>query len=91
MNGIALAIREAVTSKKFVAAVAGTICAGALKIGLDLPVEDVATVLAPILLYIFAQGWADKGKGAAKVDAIASVAANAGASPTKQVEAIKEA
>lgn len=89
MNGIWLMIREALSSKKFIASVAGAITAAALKIGLELPAETVALVLSPIIAYILGQGLSDRGKGAAKVEAIA--AANAGASTTNQVKAIKEA
>lgn len=67
MDGILLMIREALTSKKFVVTIAGAITAAAMKIGLELPTETVATVLAPIIAYLLAQGWADYGKEAAKV------------------------
>jgi|CXWL01.1.fsa_nt_gi uncharacterized membrane protein len=60
---------EMFTSKKFIAALAGTIVAFTAKIGLELPVADVATVLTPIVAYIIGQGWADTGKEAAKISA----------------------
>lgn len=91
MNGILLMIREAVTSKKFIMAIAGSICAALLRFGLDIPVEDVAAVLSPIAIYIAAQGWADRGKGAAKVEALAEVAKESNASASTQVKVIKEA
>lgn len=59
---------EMFTSKKFLASLAGTIVASVAKIGLDLPVEDVATLLAPITAYILGQGWADSGKEAVKIN-----------------------
>lgn len=60
-------IKEMLLSKKFIVAVSGTIVALVAKIGLNLPVEDVATVLSPIIAYIIGQGWADSGKEAAKL------------------------
>jgi hypothetical protein len=74
MNGILLMIREAGTSKKFIVTIAGTITAAFLKIGLDIPVEDVAAILAPVIAYLFAQGWADRGKEAAKVQGTVAIA-----------------
>ena len=88
MNGILSVIKEAATSKKFIATVAGAITAAALKIGMDLPTEDVATVLSPILAYIVAQGWADRGKEAAKVVAVADTASRL-SSPTEAIDAVK--
>ena len=73
MNPIWQMIKEAASSKKFIATIAGSITGALLKIGLDLPTEDVATVLSPVVAYIIAQGWSDTGKGAAKVHAVARV------------------
>lgn len=67
-------ILELLKSKKFILMIAGTIAAAAMKIGLNLPVEDIAAVLAPLIAYIFAQGWADNGKEAAKINAVAKQA-----------------
>ena len=53
---------DMVTSKKFVAAVAGVIVGFAGRVGLDLPMEEVETLLYPILAYILGQGAADLGK-----------------------------
>lgn len=58
--------KEMLTSKKFIASVAGVIVAATARIGLELPVEDVAAILAPIIAYIVGQGWADTGKEAVK-------------------------
>ena len=60
-------MRELLTSKKFAAAVAGVLVAAAARIGLDLPVEDVAIIVAPLIAYIAGQGLADLGKEAAKM------------------------
>jgi len=55
-------LKEMLTSKKFIASLAGVIVAGAAKIGLDLDTEAVALIVSPIVSYILAQGWADTGK-----------------------------
>lgn len=89
MNGIIAVVKEAATSKKFIATLAGTITAAALKIGLDLPTEDVATVLSPIVIYILAQGWSDRGKEAAKVTAVAEAASTGGMVTQDTIDTIK--
>jgi len=68
LSAFFLLFKEAATSKKFIMAVAGALTGALLKIGLDLPTEDVAAVLSPIIAYIVAQGWADRGAQAAKVN-----------------------
>ena len=65
--GIVDTLQEMFTSKKFIMAVAGTVTAAALRIGLELPTEEVAAIIAPIVAYILGQGWADTGKEAAKL------------------------
>lgn len=50
------------TSKKFVAAMAGLLVGFAARFGLELPIEEVETLLYPILAYILGQGAADLGK-----------------------------
>lgn len=82
-------IKGLLSSKKVAVMLAGVIVAAAGKIGLELPTETVALILSPILMYIAGQGWADRDKEAAKVNAIAAVNSNAGTSPAKQIEAIK--
>lgn len=54
--------------KKLSAAIAGVIVSLAAFAGLDLDVEQVATVIAPIVAYIVGQGIADNGKEAAKAN-----------------------
>lgn len=61
-------LHEMFTGKKFLGAVAGTIVAAALKIGLELDTESVLLVISPIVSYILGQGWADTGKEAAKIN-----------------------
>lgn len=55
-------VREMLLSKKFLASVAGVVVAAAGRIGMDLPLEDVASILSPIMAYILGQGLADIGK-----------------------------
>lgn len=74
MDGILLMIKEALTSKKFIVTVASTITAAAMKIGLEMPTETVAAVLTPVIAYLLAQGWADRGKEAAKVQGTVALA-----------------
>tara|TARA_R100001244_G_scaffold99872_1_gene74528 strand:+ start:232 stop:447 length:216 start_codon:yes stop_codon:yes gene_type:complete len=61
-------LKEMTTSKKFIAAIAGTIVAFLATVGLDLPPGDVAALIGPIVAYIIGQGWADSGKEAAKLN-----------------------
>ena len=58
-------IKDLLTSKKFVTAVTASIAAGLLRIGLDIPAEDLMLVLGPVIAYIVGQGISDVGKGAA--------------------------
>lgn len=88
MNPIWSVVKEAATSKKFIVTVAGVISGALLKINLDLPTEDVAVVLSPLVAYILGQGWADRGKEAAKVTAVAE-ASRAMSTPEEAIEAVK--
>lgn len=88
MNPIWSVIKEFLTSKKFIAAVAGVIIAAASKIGLDLSTETVGLLIAPILTYLISQGWADRNKEAAKVQAVAE-ASRGMATPEEAIEAVK--
>ena len=56
------ALRVMLGSKKFIGAIAGMIVAAALKVGLELPSDAVAAVIAPVVAYILGQGVADLGK-----------------------------
>ena len=44
------------TSKKAIAGIAGAIVALAARWGLELPADELAAVLSPIIIYIVAQG-----------------------------------
>ena len=54
------------TSKKAQAALAGMVVAIALRLGINVDVETVLTIISPIIAYIIGQGIADAGKEAAK-------------------------
>lgn len=62
-------VKGFLTSKKFVAMVAGLVVSYAARYGLHLSEVEVAGIVALFVSYIFAQGQADKGKEAAKVEA----------------------
>lgn len=91
MSAIWLVIREMLTSKKFIVSIASAIAAAAMKIGLDIPVEDIATILAPIIAYLLAQGWADRGKEAAKINGTVAIATNDNTKAMSQLGEIPEA
>lgn len=55
-------LKQALTSKKFIAAIAGVIVALVARVGIDLDTEATATILSPIVAYIVGQGIADFGK-----------------------------
>ncbi len=56
-------MKEIINSKKFWMAVVAT-GLGAVASWLDMPADEVATLMAPFLVYIGAQGLADFGKEA---------------------------
>ncbi len=61
---------EILKSKKFLAMIAGVVLAIASRAGLDLDPDMVDRVLALVGVYILGQGIADRGKEAAKVNAM---------------------
>lgn len=70
MNAIWLTIREFVTSKKFIAAVAGILITLLAKLKFDIPESTVQEIVGLVMAYVLAQGWADSGKEAAKIQAV---------------------
>lgn len=60
-------VKELLTSKKFIVSVSGMIVALVAKLGLELQTEDVAAIVSPVVAYVVAQGWADRGKEAEKI------------------------
>ena len=67
MSAIWLTIKEFLSSKKFIVAVAGLIVTALAKLHFDVPESLVQEFVGIMIAYLLAQGWADKGKEAAKV------------------------
>lgn len=62
-------VKGLLTSKKFTVAVAGIIVAALAKIHFNVSAELVQEFVVIVVAYILAQGWADSGKEAAKIEA----------------------
>jgi uncharacterized membrane protein (DUF441 family) len=58
------ALKEMISSKKAIAAIAGLIVAAAGRVGLGLPTDAVVQITGIIIAYIVGQGIADAGKHA---------------------------
>lgn len=86
MSAIWLTIKEAITSKKFIAAVAGILVALAARRGLNLDPDSVQNVIYVIVAYLVGQGIADHGKEAAKVQGTVSLASNDITNPPQPVK-----
>ena len=86
MSAIWLTIKEFVGSKKFIMAIAGTVVAATGKVGLELPTETVALLIAPLMTYLVSQGWADYGKEAAKIAGTVKLATETSAEPAQAVK-----
>ena len=56
------ALKQMLSSKKAIAAIAGVVVAAAGRYGLQLDAEAVNQILAPIVAYILGQSIADFGK-----------------------------
>jgi hypothetical protein len=76
MSAIWLTIREFLTSKKFIVAVAGLIVTALAKLHFEVPETLVQEFVGILIAYLLAQGWADRGKEAAKVDGTIVLATN---------------
>lgn len=74
MTAIWLTLKEFITSKKFIVAVAGVILATAGKYGLNLDPDSVQNIVYVVVAYLIGQGWADSGKEAAKVNGTVAIA-----------------
>lgn len=74
MSAIWLTIREFLTSKKFIVAVVGIILSLAARYNLNLDPEAVEKIVYVVIAYLIAQGWADSGKEAAKVNGTVAIA-----------------
>lgn len=77
-------LKQLATSKKFLAALVAVVVAAGARYGLNLDPETVGILIAPLIAYIVAQGQADKGKHAAAITALASIA------PSKAIEKIQK-
>ena len=62
------AIKDMLGSKKAIAMIVGLVVSFAAKYGLQLPTEELAAVLSPVLAYILGQGVADVGKEKARIE-----------------------
>ena len=60
-------LRDLLTSKKFIATIAGVVTAAAARKGLNMSEADTAMVLGMFATYVAAQGAADHGKERAKI------------------------
>lgn len=62
-------LKDLLNSKKFVASLIGVGVAVGVRVGVpEARIEEIVAILAPILTYIGAQGFADLGKEKAKVE-----------------------
>ena len=62
------AIKAMLGSKKAIAMIVGLVVSFAAKYWLQLPTEELAAVLSPVLAYILGQGVADVGKEKARIE-----------------------
>tara|TARA_R110000737_G_scaffold47134_4_gene67039 strand:+ start:4433 stop:4642 length:210 start_codon:yes stop_codon:yes gene_type:complete len=61
-------IKDLLNSKKFIGALLTMVTTVALELGVpDIRVEEIIAIVSPMLAYIGAQGFADRGKGAAQI------------------------
>lgn len=74
MNAIWLVVKEFVTSKKFIAAVAGIVLTLLAKLHFNIPESTVQEIVGLIIAYLIAQGWSDSGKEAAKIQGTVALA-----------------
>ena len=74
MSAIWLTLKEFITSKKFIVAVAGVILATAGKHNLNLDADSVQNIVYVVVAYLIGQGVADHGKEAAKVSGTVALA-----------------
>lgn len=63
-------IRNLLDSKKFIASLLGVVTSIAVQLGIpEVQVEEIMAILSPLLVYIGAQGFADRGKAVAQIEA----------------------
>lgn len=81
MSSFLQMIGEMLTSKKFIAMVAGFIVTVLAKWKINIHPETIYSVVALIVAYIVGQGWADSGKEAAKIEAVSNASLSTSNSP----------
>jgi hypothetical protein len=62
-------LKAALESKKLAATLVSVLCWIATRLGWDLASAELLVLVGAIQSYVLAQGWADKGKEAAKLTA----------------------
>ena len=62
-------VKQLLTSKKFLALLAGGLAWGFAKFNLDLTTDDLMAPLVLVASYIVGQGYADSGKEAVRLEA----------------------
>lgn len=77
-------LRSLFTSKKFIAALSGSIFTLVAKLGLDIDRETIAEIVTLFGLYIVGQGIADHGKERAIVESVANQEAKNAQNPFVQ-------
>ena len=61
-------IKDLLTSKKAITAIASVFAGLVARIGFEIPAEDLVPILSPAMAYIVGQGIADHGKERAKIE-----------------------
>ena len=62
------AVKGILSSRKALAMIVGVVASLVAKIGWDISSEELLTLVSPVIAYILAQGVADHGKEAKKVE-----------------------
>lgn len=81
MSSFLQMIGEMLTSKKFIAMVAGFIVTLLAKWKINIDPQTIMSLVGLIIAYIVGQGWADSGKEAAKIEAVSNASLSTSVSP----------
>ena len=84
------AIKQLLASKKVLMTIAGLIVAALAKYGLNVEPSLVLAILGLVASLVLGQGFADSGKEAAKVVAVAAAVASPDISTPATVEAVNK-
>ena len=94
MEAILSLLKSLLTSKKFVAMVAGFVVTLLAKLKLNVDPTTIAALVAMVIAYILGQGAADQGKEAAKIIAVSGGASStvpgATAAVTSMADSVKK-